>query len=318
MPGSDVAGVHRDQYLTNLARQYRPDLTKFIADLVCPRVPVAHESDIYPVFSARDFFATDVPQLVADRSPAREIDTSYSSAPYQCYEYALKASISRRERKNADSIVRLEQRKVEAVADQLMLGREIRAAALLRKTTNGGGLNLGAGVSNKWNVDAATIETDIKVGKQAIKTAIGLTANTIVIPQIVATEVAVQQDIRDLVKIAMTGVGVQNILELGDLILPKKLWGLNVVVPDAQQITSAEGATDVYADIWGDNVRILYVDPTPDENTPSVAHSFVAEGKRVDRWTVNDPPGLEYFREGEIISETITAPDAGYEITDVL
>jgi hypothetical protein len=316
--GMDVAGVHTDQLLSNLARQYRPDRKGLIADLVCPRLPVAHESDLYPVFRPRDFFATDVDTLVADRSPAREIQIGYDKETYQTEEHALKISTSRRERNNADSQVRLEQSKLYALSDQLALQREKRVAQLLRKTTNGGQLVLGATPAKKWDAEGATIELNLKTAKLEVRNHIGLRANTVVIPYEVAEVVALDPKVREILIAAMTGTGSPKILEVGDLILPSRLWGMNVIIPDAREIVTPEGQTDTYDDIWSDSVRVLYVQPGPDINVPSVAYSFVSEPFRVDKWTVDDPPGLEYTRNGEILDEKVVAPEAAYEINDVL
>jgi hypothetical protein len=176
-------------------------------------------------------------------------------------------------------------------------------------------MTLGGGVTKKWDSSEATIEKDVKAAKNEVRNKIGIRPNTIVIPYLVASEVALNKEIRDILKYTVNGL---QILEQGDLILPARLWGLKVVVPDAREITSAEGQTDTYEDIWSDSVRVLYVNPGADINTPSIAYTFSSEPFRVDRWTENDPPGLEYIRNGEILSEEIVAPEAGYEINDTL
>jgi hypothetical protein len=80
MAGESVGTVHVDQLLSDLAISYRPDLNGFIADLVCPYIPVTHESDIYPVFNQGDFYATDVDDLVPDRPSRASIEFSHTTA----------------------------------------------------------------------------------------------------------------------------------------------------------------------------------------------------------------------------------------------
>lgn len=302
-----------DPVLTNLARQYRPH--DFVYDQLLPNVPVANEGFQYPTY-ARDWFSADAPDpLKADRTASKEIDLEYSTTTGVAKEYSLKISISDRERGNFNNALRLEQAKVAMLSDRMAVAREIRLAALLRKTTNGGGLNLGATPSNNWDQDAATIESDIKTGKEAIYDATGYQANTIVIPWKVANAIALQQDIRALFAYTVNGVSQ---LAQGETILPNEIWGLRVVIPKGSfKATSNEGATVSTTEIWGDEVRILYVDPSNQWGMPSVANRFEKEALTVTRWRETDPD-VEYIRQREICTELVTAPDMGYELTDLL
>lgn len=300
-----------DPVLTNLGRQYRPK--GLIADQIAPRIPVQKESGKYRVWEPRDFFAADVDALVPDRAETKEIAPTLSTEPYLTEEYALKVSVSRREMDNTDDIIGLRQGKTNAVQDQLALQREVRVATRLQKVANGGQLNLGAAPSVNWDQDTATIETDIKLGKEAIYDAIGDEGTHLILPYKVANAVAIQQDIRDILKYTVNG---QQILEAGDLILPAKLWGLTVVVPRARRVTNAEGATNAFADVWGDSPRIVTVGPASLE-MPSTIQTFVARALQVDTWQEDDPR-VEYIRPSEVLDERVTAPDSGYEIRNVL
>lgn len=313
-----------DAVSTTIARQFKP--SGFIYDLLAPRIPVDVDAGKYPTFTR--FFDDEVESKVSDRAQTPEIDFDWSTDSYLCEPYRLKVSISAKEKGQVHPALHLEQSKITRLMTSMAIRRERRLAAILRKTTNSGALNLGAGVSNKWNVDAATIEADIKTAKTGIYTASGMVPNTIVIPYLVATEIAVQQDIREILKYTVDG---QKILIEGETILPAKLWGLDVIVPTGVVRNSAkEGATVSLAEIWSDNVIVCYRDRNPGWGIPSVAYSFEAdpgygfspqgEGENravVDRWTENDPP-VEYIRAWESLDEKVCAPDLGYEITDVL
>jgi hypothetical protein len=310
------SGVVNDPVLTNLARQYRPQ--GFIADFIAPRVSVAKESGKYLIFTDRDFGATDVDLLKPDRSKTKEVDFGYSTASFSLEEYAVKASISRRERENVDSQLRLEQNKLNLIQDQLALAREVRVAALLntQDATPAGGLDnsMDATPSTNWDQDAATIEADIKTGIEAIYDAIGVLPTHLVIPYKVANAIAIQQDIRDILKYTVNG---QQILSQGGGILPSQLWGLTVLTPTVRKYTNVEGATDAVSDVWGDEVRILYVNPSGGYGSPTVAQTFQTRGPEVRRWAENDPQ-VDYIATSEVLSEDIIAPKAGYIIKDVL
>lgn len=301
-----------DPVLTNVARAFKP--SGFIASDILPIVPVDVDAGQYPIFDG--FFDDDADSKVADRAVTPEVDFKFSTDQYLCEDYRLKATITKKEERNAHGAVRLRQNKLDVVLTRMAIRREKRAADLLRKTSNGGQLTLGANAGNKWNVDAATIEADIKTGATAAYSATGMTTNTIVIPYLVAYEIALQQDIREMVKYTVSG---EKILQVGDQLLPATLHGHKVIVPKgAMRNTAAEGATRSLSEIWGDSVRLLHVpEGGGGWGIPATGYTFQSEPEVVDRWKDNDPP-VENIRAWETKDEKICAPALGYEIADVL
>jgi hypothetical protein len=314
MPGPITvrSGQLTDPVLTNLGRRYRP--MGAIADIVAPKVPVNKESGKYPVGDSYDFAATDVDPLVPDRAETKEVDLTVGTEGYVCEEYALKASVSRREKENVDDIIGLREAKQQVVQDRLMIAREVRVAALLRKTTNGGGFNLGATPSKNWNEDEGTIEADVKTAIEAIEDATGQDANTIVIPKHVARAIATQKAIREIFKYTVDG---RQLLGAGDAILPPEIWGLKVVIAGGNKATNKEGQANAFGRIWGDHVRVMFVNPAPNKETPSAAYTFTARDWETKTWQSDDPE-VEYIRPSYVIDEKIVAPDVGYEIASVL
>jgi len=301
-----------DPVLTNLGRRYRPK--GLIADIVCPKVPVTKETGKYPVWESRDFFATDVDPLVPDRAPKKEIDVSLSTEPYVCEEYGLKASVSRREKENTDDLIGLREGKQQAVQDQLNLHRELRVATMMRKTTNGGDLTLGATPSKNWNEAEATIESDVVTAIEAIEDATGMEPNAIIIPKHVARQIAKQEDIREIFKYTVDG---RQLLGAGDAILPPEIWGLKTIIPGGRRATNKEGQANEFSRIWGDHVRVIYLNPSPNKETPSVAYTFTARDWETRTWS-DDDPEVDYVSPSHIVDERVVAPDVGYEIASVL
>lgn len=300
-----------DTVLTNLARAYKP--SGFIYNDIAARMTVTEDAGKYPIFDG--FFDDDVESKVADRAHTPEVDTTYSTDTYYCEDYRLKASITAKERRQAHAALRIEQAKLDTVLLRMAMRRERRIAAMLRKTSNGGGLNLGATPATKWDQDAATIEADIKTGKLAVYNATGLVPDTIILPYAVAASVAIQQDIREIIKYTVNG---QDILDQGEFILPKRLWGMNVKIPRGALRNSAkEGGTRSLSDIWSDNVILLTTTQNESWGTPATLYSFQAQPQVVDRWKENDPP-VEYVRAWECLDEKIVGPDTAYELADVL
>lgn len=301
-----------DPVLTSVARQFKSQ--GLVYDRLCPRIQVQNESGLYPVYTKDFWFTNDPDNKKADRDETKEIHIEYSTESYLVDEYAYKVSISDRERANSLSALRYESSLVNNLMLRQALAREKRLADLLRETTDGD-LSSGAAPSTNWNDDAATIETDIVVAKEAIYDLTGMTPNTIVLPWKVANAVAKQADIREVLKYTVNG---QQIISTGEGILPAQLWGLQVIVPMGLRNTAnPDGGTFSGAEIWGDDVRVLHVDSNAGWGIPSVAYAFQTKGPTVARWRENDPD-VEYIRVKEIVDEKVVAPDLGYVIQDVL
>lgn len=305
-----------DPILSNVARSYRP--AGFIARELAPSIPVQKLSGQYPVFTKRFWFSNDVDNKVVDRAPAKEVDFEWSTEQFLAEEYALKVGWTDLEKEQADPSLRFDISKAELLTLKMELAHEVRVAALLRKVANGGGLNLGATPGTNWDQDAATIEADIKAGVLAIYDATGQLPNTIVIPYKVAYAMALQEDIRAILRSDATGQGV-NYLTLGSRIIPTVIAGMKVVIPQGAQIDSAnEGAaSDSISEIWGDHVRLLKVDTSAGWGVPSVLYDLRHTPKRVTRWSQIDPD-VNYIREMERYDLKVVAPDCGYELTALL
>lgn len=313
----DVRTAQRsDPVLTQIARQYRP--SGFVADRVCPRITVQKESGRYIVFDKRAFFATDVDYKKPDRAPAKGIDLQETFESFTCEEYAVRVSISRRERENAEDQIRLEQSRINLAMDQLALAREVRVATLLQESgTTGGGLDDAneSTPTNNWDVATGEIETDIVTAIEGVADDIGYPPNAIVIPWKVANAMAKQEDIREILKYTVNG---QRILADGQQILPPTLWGLNVLIASPYKTTDKEGDTSVaLTTVWGTDVRVLYVAPAAGYGTPSVAYTFQTRGVESRRW-VDDNVPLEWIEVSEVVAEKVVAPEAGWEIKAVL
>jgi hypothetical protein len=309
---SNRSGQLLDILLTNVGRKYTP--AGFIADQVAPRVTVAKESGQYPVWTRADFHRTDTNPLVPDRSETKRVDFSTALESYVCEEYALATDVSRREVENAADVLQLRSTKVQGIQDLIALNREVRVATALRKTTTGK-LNLGSTPSTNWDQDTATIESDLVTAKNAIYDAIGRMPNLTIIPVKVAEAMAQQADIREILKYTVNG---QQILQDGEMVLPSSLWGLRVLIPTGQYTTSAEdNATQTFTEVWGDEVRVLY-NGGVSLNSPSPLLTLQTRGFEVRSWRVDDPE-VERIRVSDgVLVEKCVAPDAGYELADLL
>lgn len=307
-----------DQVLTTVARQYRP--TGYVYNQVAPTIQVQAESGKYPTFSG--FFGDDADSgdhtKVSDRAETPEVSFDWSTESYYCEDYRLKVSITAKERRQAHAALRLEQSKLTYLLERMALRREIRIATALQDSgTTGGQLTGGtAAPANNWDVDAGTIEADIKTGALAVRGKVGRKTNAIVMDEAVAYAVALQADIREIIKYTVPG---DRIISEGGSVLPPQIHGHRVLVASAMRNTAKKGATETLDEIWGTDVRLLTLpgDGVGGWGIPAVAYSFSCFGEVVDRWRENDPP-VDYIRAWEDVDEKVCAPDAGYTITAVL
>lgn len=305
-----------DPVLSNLARSYRPK--GFIAHLLLPEIPTTKLSAQYPIFD-KGFWFRDVDNRSSDRAPAKEVDFEWSTDTFLCEEYKLKVSITDLERDQADPSLRLQASKTQFLTGQMELAHEKRVAAFFQTTTDGGGLSSGRSSTpgTNWDQDTATVEANIKTGVLDIYDTIGVPPNTIVIPYKVAYAMALQEDIRAILRQDATGQGVPFIT-LGSRVIPSVIHGMKVVIPIGAQLDSSnEGGSESISEIWGDDVRLLYVDASAKWGEPSAGYKIVHTQKRVTKWRTTDPD-IDYIREMERYDLKMVAPDAGHVIKDVL
>lgn len=316
MPGEPVGAVHVNALLSNLAVLYRP--TEFLADTVAPYIDVQHESDLYPIFTQDDFYGTDVNDLVPDKSAVKFVEFSHTTGQYKAERREFGYDISDRERGNADNQLRLEVNKQNGTLGRLMLKREIRVAALLRATGDGGKLTNGADASASWGTSTTTsIEADIRTARETIRKAIGIRPNMIVIPEAVASGMQTNTTLNG--KLIYTYGSDTNRPQLSDEfpLLPAVMFGMQVRVPGLIQNTAHEGAAGSYSDVWGEGVRVLYITPGAALETPSVAYTFRSEPLTTRQWR-DDEKRKNNYAVGQTISENVVAPLAGYEIDGAL
>jgi hypothetical protein len=320
-----------DPILTNLALRYLPQ--GFIYDQVVPRMPVGKNAGQYPVWSIDDLLRDDVESHVSDRAETPEIDFSYSMEDYLLKNFRLKASITPEERGQAADELKVEETKVKGLLGRMALRRERRLAAALRKTTNGGQLTLGGGVSTKWNGEDPTIELDIKGARKAVYDFTGQHVDTMIINWDIAYVMALDPAIREIIKHTVDG---NLIISKGEAILPKVLHGLNVVIADGTKFNTArKGAARSLSNVWQDNVVLVKRARDEEWGEPSTVYGLygqvaaTSEGRTsrststgggsfvVDKWATADPP-VDYVRAWEKVQEKVVAPDVAYEIADVL
>lgn len=334
MPGYVInPGDHVDAPLSNYLGAYVP--IGGIADTVCPVVPVRRRSDKYYTWDKAAFLRANDDQRRARGTRPRVVEPTESINGYLALEYELATLIEDSDLANTDSVLRLEQAKATYLAGLLAVGREKRVAAALRLAANSGQLGTSGTTlsgANQWDNGsfvAANLQINVNTGREAIRSATGYDANYIVIPKAVAKVVSQNTSIQTLVQYQG---GIEYVTESQipgpgqsaggynqQRYLPARLFGLNVLEPGMVENTAAEGAAFAAGDVWGKDVRILYVSPGPPMmEVPSAAYTFRSTeygtaGWNVRRWREDGTRG-NYIGTGVIDAELAVATDMAYVI----
>jgi len=309
-----------DPLLTNVARRYTAH--GFIYDQIVARQPVQTISGIYPTFPRYYWFAQQADNQIEDRAETKEVNFTWSTEKYLAKKFGLKVSISDDERANAAPQLRLEQNKTELLGIQNALSREIRLATVLRSTAVTGGQlteSHEAEPSKKWDTSESNPDADLRTAALEIYTAIGINPNTLILPYPVAYNLATQHGTDTFRGQMLYTVNGQEMIRLGDGILPSEIHGMKVVIPKGpqKQVANEPGVGASSSEIWGKNAILAYVDPNAGWGMPTTVYGFQFMAPTVARWQRIDPD-VEYIREMERVDEKVVAPDAAWVIKAVI
>jgi hypothetical protein len=337
-----------NEVLTNVARQFRPQ--GFIYDrLVAPQL-VQYNYGLYPVFDPGQFFAAGSNTAVADRAQTPIVDFSWSTEPYACVDYRKQVIITRKELEQAHPSLRLDYSKTIGLLTQFASDREVRLAAKLKATANGGQFSANSGnaltPTVKWDQGTsstpASIQADLQSAALLIMKSSGIRPNTVVMDYQVAYAIAADPGIKDFIKYT---IGVEALGGGVDSILPSKLFGFNIVIADGSLYnTGRPGDSTTLTGVWGNSVRVMYVNPNAQWGVPSTVYAFrgrvggtdaqppaavMTSGTGssepgpsgswalVEQWWDMDPPAI-HTRAWECVDERVVAPQLGIEIQNVL
>lgn len=308
-----------DPLLSNIARRYTSQ--GFIYDQLVARQPVQTISGQYPTFPRYYWYAQQADALIEDRAPTKEVGFAWSTEHYQAKKYGLKVSITDDERNNAAPQLRLEQNKTDLLSLQMALTREIRLATALRGTGVAGGQITAANESapsNKWDTTSSNPDADLRTAALELDK-LSIYPNTLILPYPVAYNLATQHGTDTFRGQMLYTVNGQQMIRLGEGVLPSEIHGMKVVIPKGtkKQVANEPGVGATAEDIWGKNAILAYIDPNAGWGIPSLVYGFQFMAPTVARWQQMDPD-VEYIREMERTDEKVVAPDAAWVLKEVI
>lgn len=335
-------GDHIDVPLSNYLAMYKP--LGSIADEICPVIPVKRRSDKFYSWDKASLLRTGDDARRARGTRPKMVEPTENINGYLAVEYELGTMIEDSDIPNTDSVLRLEQVKVQYVSDIIRIQREVRVAALARLAANSGGLGTsGVALSGTARYDSSAPDPigDIRTGIESIRSTTGYKPNIAVIPTAVASYLVKIAAITALIQYVAginylrdyslplggvsqgTGTGSPSQSGAEFQYMPQTFMGLRVYEPGTIYNTAAEGATGSYSDIWGKDVRLLYVNQsTPMMEIPSWAYTFRSTERGSSGWNVRrwreEGPLSNFYAVGVIDAEVVTGADLGYVIATAI
>lgn len=308
MPNPTVTDVHVESALSNVSIAYQNE--EYIADRVFPMVGVSKKSDYYFIFGRQAWFREHT-QVRAPGTRAARVDYQVTTASYNCINYAHAIGVPDEVRKNADEPLRPSIEAVEFIADALDRSREKRVADIVMNSSNWA---YSASPTTQWSSDTSEPIDDIETAIQNVVLQIGRLPNTMVMSYEVFKNLKVHPDILDRIKFTRPGA-IFTETDLSAWVgIPNILVGRSVYDP------AQEGASASQTFIWGDDLWIGYVAPTPALMTPTAGMVFrwTEGGGRMVNQFREDQEHQDVFEAMEYTDEIISASEAGGILYDVV
>jgi hypothetical protein len=278
---SGFANVHIDEVLTNISLGYPNN--GLVGDRLFPSVPVAKQSNKYPVFGREGWLPED--DVRAPGTEANEIPgLSLSLDTYFANEHSLQIAVTDEERENADSPLRPDADGTEMVTSKVLIGRELVIKNLVTTASNyASGLSTTLSGTSQWSdyVNSNPI-ADIKTARRALNAQIFMDPNTAVIPYQVMSILEDHPDFIERIKYSERAIITPEIISA--------MFGIpNIIVPGSGINTANPGQAASLGYLWGKDVVLAWVPPRAGQKIPAFGYEFVwgyggGRAQVVDRW----------------------------------
>lgn len=281
--------VHVNRILTDISIAFFQEARSFVATQVFPNVPVLKQSDLFPVWNRGDFNRAEM-QKRAPGTESKGGGFRFTTTPYFANVWALHKDIDDQMRANADSFIAPDRNATNYLVNQALIRREKEWVSQFFGT---GIWGTSVTPATLWSDAASTPLEDIEVGRQTIIGATGYMPNVLVLGTEVWSKLKNHPDIIDRVRGGATSgdparVSMQAFANLVEVD--------RVVVSNAIETNSLEGATVVNAFIAGKHALLAYAAQSPGLETPSAGYTFSwtgytgagAEGQRIKSFRMEE------------------------------
>lgn len=273
--------IHVDKVLTNISLAYPNN--EFVGNALFPTVNVKKQTDKYYWFG-REMWVPEDTDYRAPGTEANEISgLTVALDSYYASEHALEIAVYDEERENVDSPMSPDSDATNLVTQKILLGREMAMMNFVYDSTKYASTNtITLSGTSQWsdlvNSDPITI---VHNAIRAFHANVYFEPNTAVVPYQVMS--VLEDHPKILARIQYTDRGILTpdliaaVLGLKKVIVPEVAYGSGV----------GFAMTSTY--LWGKNVLLAYVPPSPGLRVPAFGYEFVwgysgSGAMQVDRW----------------------------------
>jgi len=282
-----------DNYLTRLGLAFPTG--NLIGTIVAPVARAENATD--KVFVDGDDAINQMNDL-AEATPSNEVDFEIGD-PYTfaAKRRALNTVVKDKEARNAEAIVRLEQRATTKLTNRLRIKHEKRVADIMTDTAKVTQTkNVTSVVNKQWDETSPDLEADIIIAVKAIQSASGSMANSIIIPFDAALYAANMDFIKDTLQYqhGMAVVTAMFQKQVMDLVgLPPFIKGLKVIISSGRINNANKGQTKSVENPWGKDCLIGYIPPSLQVDIQVGIATMEYEPLRVFKQKMDDPKGTK-------------------------
>lgn len=275
--------------VTNILIARKNEETQFLADQILPRVPNIKD-EVGEIFAiGNDHLRTyNSERGVWDESQHR-IEFNYTrDVFYRLKYYDLEVYLPDRFMDQFEDPMDPERDASVTLMQTLLLQKEKALADLMTSTTILTNNTTLAG-SDQWSEYAtSTPLQDLQTAKSSARITAGYSMNSILIPRAVLDVLKFHPDFTDQVA-TITYVDDEIIIAL----IKKNLGIKNVFIGESTYVTSNEGQTEAFGDVWGKDVVLFYKPDTVSLMQKSFGYSFELSNEplRVTRYRAPNDTG---------------------------
>lgn len=298
-----------DPVLTNVARGWKSQ--EFVGQNLFPFIPVGQRGGRVIQFGKEAFRLYQTGR--APGGSVSRVDYGYTNRTYGLKQDALagKVPIELTEEAKAVPGINLGMQAVNSTMRIIQLGLEYQQATLARNAATYGTNNKSTlSGTSQWSDPASTPTKDIEEAKEAIRSAIGMYPNLLILGAPVFTGLKQHSEITDRFKYTSSKSITTDMLA--------GLWDLENVVVGKSVYADAD---DNFVNVWGKDAILAYVTPESLQamGAPSFAYTY-----RLNGYPIAEEP---YYDKDErswiypVIQETspeIVGADAGFLFTDAV
>ena len=310
----DIYQQHIDVALSNFALRYRNNT--MIADIIFPRVDVGQPSGFFWVFGRESLQGGDKDDTRAPGAPAIETTRTMSKTQYFTPDHARKSPPIPNEEIGISDLTDPVQDAARINQDQILLGHEIRTAALVfAQATYAASNRVALTGTDQWSDPGSDPVKDIQVGIEAGVLFGTKLPNVLVLGRKTATSLfahaGIKASLSDAKNRAVTITDLEQIFQIPQ-----------ILVGDAVKRSDA----GVNSFVWGKHAALLYVEPNANFQSVSFGKTFnwslapgSTNGTMVKRWdepdrSTNAQRTSNHWRH----DEQVTAADTGYFIENAV